>query len=102
MKNLTLIVHADIRQALADVLRSLKEVEGFTFTSVEGHGPQDEHNPALSARDRVVGYTPHVRVDIVLDDKDVDRALGSLRESDCGVAGRGVYWVADVLRQGRL
>jgi len=102
MKNLTLIVHADIRQALADVLRSLKEVEGFTFTSVEGHGPQDEHNPALSARDRVVGYTPHVRVDIVLDDKDVDKVLEALRGSNCGVTGRGVYWVADVLRQGRL
>jgi len=102
MKNLTLIVHADIRQALADVLRSLKEVEGFTFTSVEGHGPQDEHNPALSARDRVVGYTPHVRMDIVLDDKDVDKVLEALRGSNCGVTGRGVYWVADVLRQGRL
>jgi nitrogen regulatory protein P-II 1 len=102
MKNLTLIVHADIRQALADVLRGLGAVEGFTFTSVEGHGPQDERDPQLSARDRVVGYTPHVRVDIVLDDKDVDKVLQALRESSCGVAGRGVYWVTDVLRQGRL
>jgi nitrogen regulatory protein P-II 1 len=102
MKNLTLIVHADIRQVLADVLRGLKEVEGFTFTSVEGHGPQDEHDPQLSARDRVVGYTPHVHVDIVLNDKDVDKVLQALRESNCGVAGRGVYWIADVLRQGRL
>lgn len=102
MKNLTLIVHADIRQALADVLRGLKEVEGFTFTSVEGHGPQDENNPQLSARDRVVGYTPHVRVDIVLNDKDVDKVLEALRESNCGVAGRGVYWVAPVEKHGRL
>lgn len=102
MKNLTLIVHADIRQALADVLRGLKEVEGFTFTSVEGHGPQDEHDPQLSARDRVVGYTPHVRVDLVLNDKDVDKVLQALREGNCGVAWRGIYWVADVLRQGRL
>ena len=102
MKNLTLIVHADIRQALADVLRGRKEVEGFTFTAVAGHGPQDERDPQLSARDRVVGYTPHVRVDIVLNDKDVDKVLEALRESNCGVAGRGVYWVADVLRQGRL
>lgn len=102
MKKLTLIVHADVRQALADVLRGFKEIEGFTFTSVEGHGPQDEHDPQLSARDRVVGYTPHVRVDIVLNDKDVDKVLQSLHESNCGVAGRGIYWVADVNRQGRL
>ncbi len=93
MKNLTLIVHADIRQALADVLRDLKGIEGFTFTSVEGHGPQDERDPQLSARDRVIGYTPHVRVDIVLNGKDADKVLQALRDSNCGVAGRGVYWV---------
>ncbi len=102
MKNLTLIVHADIKQALADTLRGLKTVQGFTFTHVEGHGPQDERDPALSARDRVVGYTPHVRVDIVLDDRDVDKVLQALRESNCGVVGRGVYWVADIVRQGHL
>jgi nitrogen regulatory protein P-II 1 len=102
MKNLTLIVHADVRQALADVLRGLKEIEGFTFTTVEGHGPQDEHDPQLSARDRVVGYTPHARVDIVLNDKDVDKILAALRASHCGVVGRGVYWVTEIERKGRL
>jgi len=99
---MTLIVHAEIQQALADVLRGLKAIEGFTFTHVEGHGPQDERDPQLSARDRVVGYTPHVRVDILLEDKDVDKVLEVLRESNCGVAGRGVYWVAPVEKHGRL
>lgn len=102
MKNLTLIVHADIEQALADVLRGLKPVSGFTFSHVEGHGAQDERDPSLSARDRVVGYTPHVRVDIVLDDKDVDAVLTALRESNCGIAGRGLFWVTEIDRQGRL
>jgi nitrogen regulatory protein P-II 1 len=102
MKNLTLIVHADIQQALADVLRALPEVTGFTFTLVEGHGPQDERDPSLSARDRVVGYTPHVRVDIVLDDKNVDKVLQALRESNCGVVGRGSYWIAPVAQFGKL
>lgn len=102
MKKLTLIVHADIQQALADVLRGLAPVPGFTFIPVEGHGPQDEHDPQLSARDRVVGYTPHVRVDIVLEDRDVDAVLEALRAAECGVSGRGVYWVSDVARHGRL
>ena len=66
MKKLTLIVHADVEQALADMLRGLKQVSGFTFTRVEGHGAQDERDALLSARDRVVGYTPHVRVEILL------------------------------------
>jgi len=102
MKSLTLIVHAEIQQALADTLRGLKAIEGFTFTHVEGHGPQDERYPQLSVRDRVVGYTPHIRVDIVLDDKDVDKVLAALRESDCGITGRGVYWITEVEQQGRL
>ena len=102
MKNLTLIVHADIRQALADVLRGLPEVTGFTFTMVEGHGPQDERDAFLSARDRVVGYVPHVRVDLVLEDTAVDQVLEALQTSNCGVAGRGVYWITRVERQGRL
>lgn len=102
MKKLTLIVHADIKQALADTLRALPQVEGFTFTHVEGHGTQDERDPSLSARDRVVGYTPHARVDIVLDDEHVDAVLDALRASNCGVAGRGTFWVAPVTEYGLL
>ena len=40
MKNLTLIVHANGQQALADTLCSIKQASGFTFTPVEGHGAQ--------------------------------------------------------------
>ena len=102
MKNLTLIVHADVQQALADTLRSIKQVSGFTFTPVEGHGAQDGRDPTLSARDRVVGYTPQVRVDILLEDGEVDVVLQRLRITDCGLAGRGVYWILPVEKQGRL
>jgi nitrogen regulatory protein P-II 1 len=102
MKQLTLIVHADTEQALSDVLRGLKQVSGFTFTHVEGHGAQNERDPALSARDRVVGYTPHVRADIILEDEGVEAVLDALRKSHCGVAGRGVYWVTPVDKSGRL
>ncbi len=102
MKKLTLIVHADIEQALADFLRGLPKVPGFTFTHVEGHGARDEHDPSLSARDRVVGYTPHVRVDIVLEDEDVDAVLAALRKNQSGVVGRGHYWITRVEREGRL
>ncbi|MBI5430142.1 MAG: DUF3240 family protein [Nitrosomonadales bacterium] len=102
MIKLTLIVHSDVRQTLADTLRGLKQVSGFTFTHVEGHGAQDDLDPALSARDRVVGYTPHVRLDIVLNDEDVETVLDVLRDSNCGVAGRGVFWVTPVLQHGRL
>lgn len=102
MKNLTLIVHADVEQVLSDVLRGLKSVQGFTFTRVEGHGAQDSRDPTLSARDLVVGYTPHVRVDIVLEDADMDDVLRALRAAGYGLAGRGVYWATAVKEFGRL
>jgi nitrogen regulatory protein P-II 1 len=102
MKNLTLIVHADIQRALADTLHSLEQVGGFTFMQVEGHSPQDEYDPALSARDRVIGYTPHVRVDVVLKDEDVNAVLQALRDADCGLVGRGIFQVTTVEMQGAL
>lgn len=102
MKNLTLIVHADIQRALADTLHSLEQVSGFTFMQVEGHSPQDEYDPAISARDRVIGYTPHVRVDILLKDEDVDKVLQALRTADCGLVGHGIYQVTAVEKQGGL
>lgn len=102
MKMLTLIVFADVKQMLADTLRGLQQVQGFTFSHVEGHGTQDSRNSALSARDHVVGYVPHARVDVILDAKDVEDVLGALRNSQCGLAGRGHYWVTEVERQGRI
>ena len=102
MKNLTLIVHADVKQALADTLRSIKQASGFIFTHIEGHGAQDGRNLTLSARDRVVGYTPQVRVDILLEEDDVENVLQALRAADCGLSGRGIYWVTPVEQRGRL
>lgn len=102
MKILTLIVYADVKQVLADTLRGLQQVQGFTFTHVEGHGAQDGRDPTLSARDYVVGYVPHVRVDIVLEDKDVAEVLDALRNSRSGLAGRGSYWITAVESQGQL
>jgi nitrogen regulatory protein P-II 1 len=102
MKNLTLIARADIKQALADTLRGLEQVSEFTFTHIESHSVQDEYDKTLSARDRVVGYTPHIRVDILLQDADVDAVLQSLRSANCGLAGRGSYQVTMVEKQGGL
>ena len=102
MKNLIMIIHANAQQDVADVLRGLKQIRGFTFSFVEGHGVQVEQDPFLSARDKVVGYTPRVRVDILLQDADVDTILEVLRTTRNGVEGHGVYWVTAVEQSGRL
>lgn len=102
MKHLTLIVHTKIQQDLADQLRNLDQVSDFTFSDVEGHGAQAEFDPFLSERDKVVGYTPRVRVDILLQDDNVDLVLESLRKTTYGVEGKGIYWVTTIGQSGRL
>jgi len=102
MKHLTLIIHHNVQQDLADQLRSLEQVSGFTFSHVEGHGVQSERDPFLSARDKVVGYIPRVRVDILLEDNVVDSVLDTLRNTAQGIKGHGIYWVTPVEKNGRL
>ncbi len=101
MKNLTIVIHAGVQQALADSLRELEPVQGFTFTHVEGHSHHSEEDPFLSARDKVVGYVPRVRVDVLLAASDVNVVLATLTEQSY-LNGQGVYWVTPVEQQGRL
>ncbi len=102
MKILTLIVHANAQQEVADQLRTLEQVSGFSFSHVEGHGVQVESDPFLSERDKVVGYTPRVRVDILLEDAAVSAVLETLRKAENSVTRLGVYWVTPVEQGGRL
>jgi len=99
MKNLVLIVPASAQQECADRLRALSTVDGFTFTPVEGHGARTDRDPVLSPRDRVVGYVPRVRIDVLLDDEAVTAVVETLRGS---VGHQAVYWVTDVDAYGRL
>ena len=102
MKHLTLIIHTNVQQDMADQLRSLEQISGFTFSHAEGHGVEVESDPFLSARDKVVGYTPRIRVDILLEDGDLDLVLESLRKTTYGVEGQGIYWVTAVEQSGHL
>ncbi len=60
MKILTVIVHTNVQQELSDLLRTMDQVPGFTFTHVEGHGNEVEGDSFVSARDEVVGYISRI------------------------------------------
>lgn len=97
MKNLILVVNASVQQSVTDHLRAL-DVSGFTVSQVEGHGPHTAEDPFLSSRDRVVGFVPRVRIDIVLSPERVTEVLAALREPNAGLAGHGVFWISPVER----
>ncbi len=101
MKQLVLIVHDNLKQDTADLLHSIERIQGFTFSNIEGHGKQST-DTYLSARDKVVGYTPRVRVDIMLEDKDLTPVLKEIRKSDIGLSKHGFYWVTTVEEYGQL
>lgn len=102
MKILTLIVHTNVQQELSDRLRSMDKVSGFTFTHVEGHGDDIEKDGFLSARDKVVGYIPRIRTDLLLEDSDVDSVLENISDKKGAIAGQGFYWVTSVEKGGHI
>lgn len=107
MKILTLIIHTSAQQDVADRLRAMPQVADFSFSRVEGHGVQLENDPLLSARDKVVGYTPRVRGDLLLEDAHVELVLSQLSQTGSDgtssyLAGQCVYWVTAVERCGQL
>ena len=101
MKKLSMVVHSSLQMELADGLRKL-QVETFMFSHIEEHSSQLEHDPFLSARDKVVGYVPQVRVDVILPDDRAHSLLEELRCSDCPFKGKGIYWITDLEESGEL
>lgn len=101
MKKLSIVVHTSLQQELADCLRGLK-LESFMFTHIEEHSSQLKQDVVLSARDKVVGYVPKVRVDIILKNDKVRALLEALRYSQISFAGKGTYWVCDIEEAGEL
>ena len=103
MKQLTLVMGLKAQQDVCDHLRTMPQVHGFTLSHVEGHSEQSESNPFLSARDKVVGYSPHARIDVVLSDHDITnvvKALKKLRED--GYIKELFYWVSPVDESGHV
>ncbi len=102
MKCLTLIVAASAKRDLADKLRNIEEVEGFTLLPCEGHSSKTQHDTFLSVRDRVVGYVPRVRLDLILDDVNVNCVIEALKTDGQEHTRIGIWFVTDILSSGEL
>jgi nitrogen regulatory protein P-II 1 len=101
MKKLSMVVHTSLQQELADLLRSL-QLDSFMFSHIEEHSSQLEHDAFLSARDKVVGYVPKIRVDVILEDDRASAVLDDIRNSEISFKGRGIYWINELDESGEL
>jgi len=101
MKKFSMVVHSSLQQELADLLRSL-QLDSFMFSHIEEHSAQDENDVLLSARDRVVGYVPKVRVDVILEDAHALKLVDEIREAKPSFKGKSLYWISAVENSGEL
>ena len=101
MKKLSIVVHESAQQQLADFLRS-QQLDTFMFSHIEEHSSQMEHDRFLSDRDKVVGYVPQVRLDVILSLGEINELLGKLKDVKSSFKNKGIYWITDVYEFGNL
>ena len=82
----------EVREALADV-----GVTGITVSEVKGFGRQKGHTELYRGAEYVVDFLPKVRVDAVVDDSLVERAVEAIEYSaKTGKIGDGKIFVTPV------
>ena len=84
---------------LDDVKEAIKElgVQGLTVSDVQGFGRQRGHTEVYRGAEYTIDFIPKVRVEVLVDDGDVDRVTQRLVEAArTGKIGDGRVWVIPV------
>jgi len=82
----------DVRVALEAV-----GVTGMTVSEVSGYGRQKGHTEVYRGAEYDIALVPKVRIEIVVDDRDVDAVVGAITTSaQTGRIGDGKVWVVPV------
>jgi nitrogen regulatory protein P-II 1 len=80
MKQITAIVKPfkleEVREALAEI-----GVSGLTVTEVKGFGRQKGHTELYRGAEYVVDFLPKVKIELVVDDALVDRAVEAIQQA---------------------
>ncbi|MGH3882394.1 MAG: P-II family nitrogen regulator [Pseudonocardiaceae bacterium] len=84
---------------LEDVKGALEQIGvlGMTVSEVQGYGRQKGHTEVYRGAEYSVDFVPKIRVEVVVDDMQVDKTLDALVESArTGKIGDGKVWVTPV------
>ncbi|MEN3357323.1 MAG: nitrogen regulatory protein 1 [Mycobacteriales bacterium] len=84
---------------LDDVKAALETlgVLGLTISEVRGYGRQKGHTEVYRGAEYTVDLVPKVRVEVLVDDLDVDKVVDTVTESArTGKIGDGKVWVSTV------
>ena len=102
MKLITAIIKPfkldDVREAMANL-----GVEGLTVSEVKGFGRQKGHTELYRGAEYVVDFLPKVKLDLVVQDDDVERCIEAITKSaHTGKIGDGKIFVTPVERVIRI
>jgi nitrogen regulatory protein P-II 1 len=82
----------DVRSALETI-----GVTGMTVSEVSGYGRQKGHTEVYRGAEYDIALVPKVRVEIVLDDGDVDSVVDAIvSAAQTGRIGDGKVWVSPI------
>ena len=82
----------EVREALSGI-----GVQGITVTEVKGFGRQKGHTELYRGAEYVVDFLPKVKIEVVVKDADVDRAIEAIiKAAKTGKIGDGKIFVTGV------
>lgn len=84
---------------LDEVKEALQEagLQGITVTEAKGFGRQKGHTELYRGAEYVVDFLPKVKIEIVLDDAQLDQAVEAiLKSAQTGRIGDGKIFISDV------
>ena len=80
----------EVRVALSGI-----GVQGLTVTEVKGFGRQKGHTELYRGAEYVVDFLPKVKIDVAIDDKDLDRVIEAItKAANTGKIGDGKIFAA--------
>ena len=90
---------------LDDVKAALKDagISGITVSEARGFGRQGGHTETYRGTEYKIEFVPKVRIEVVVDEGDVDRVVDAIRDSAAtGKIGDGKIWISEVERIVRI
>lgn len=102
VKLITAIVKPFKLDEVKDALKAIG-IQGMTVSEVRGFGRQGGHSETYRGAEYTIEFVPKVRVELVVDDADVDKAVSAIRTAaNTGKIGDGKVWITSVEKLVRI
>jgi nitrogen regulatory protein P-II 1 len=96
MKLITAILKPTKLDDVKDALHAVG-INGMTVSEASGFGRQGGHTEVYRGAEYTVNLVPKVRLEVLVDDKDVDSVLGVIvKSASTGSIGDGKVWTTPI------